>query len=283
MAMMMKGPPRAAANKIFVGALPKSSNEGHIREYFENFGVVEDVKMMYHDSGEPKGYCFVTFNNANSAEAVFENYQSNQILGAWVDCKPTDGGKNAGGKGQMMNPMMMGGQMGCMGGQMGCMDGQMMGCMDGQMMGCMGGGGKGMQIMSAVGKGGKPGDWLCPACGDLVFARRNTCNMCGFSKGGGGGGGAGGKSSNAKPGDWVCSQCGDLVFSYKKQCGKCGTEKTNATGVMGVKKGDWNCPNCGDLVFGKKNICSMCGTPKPAEYYDDPAMAGQGSMRSRPY
>eukprot|EP00971_Amphidinium_carterae_P237721 4719331-Amphidinium_carterae.1 len=66
----------------------------------------------------------------------------------------------------------MGGQMGCMDGQMmggGCMDGQMMGCMDGQMMGCMGGGGKGMQIMSAVGKGGKPGDWLCPACGTLLL------------------------------------------------------------------------------------------------------------------
>mmetsp|Transcript_37745 Transcript_37745/g.68790 ORF Transcript_37745/g.68790 Transcript_37745/m.68790 type:complete len:271 (-) Transcript_37745:69-881(-) len=269
--MMMKGPPKAAANKIFVGALPKTANEGHVREYFENFGVVEDVKMMVHDSGEPKGYCFVTFNNANSAEAVFENYQNNQILGTWVDCKPTDGGKNAGGKGDggrqmmMMNPMMMQGGMGCMDGSMGCMD-------------CMGGKG---QIMPAMGKGAKPGDWMCPSCGDLVFARRDTCKMCGFSRGGGGGGGGGGKQSNAKPGDWMCSACGALVFSYKKQCHNCGAEKDAGTALMGVKKGDWTCPSCGDLVFGKKNICSMCGTPKPAEYYQD--TGGMGSMRSNPY
>merc|ERR1739845_274504 len=25
--------------------------------------------------------------------------------------------------------------------------------------------------------GPKPGDWTCPMCGDLVFAKRNACNM----------------------------------------------------------------------------------------------------------
>eukprot|EP00747_Dinoflagellata_sp_TGD_P027042 gnl/TRDRNA2_/TRDRNA2_132353_c0_seq2.p1 gnl/TRDRNA2_/TRDRNA2_132353_c0~~gnl/TRDRNA2_/TRDRNA2_132353_c0_seq2.p1 ORF type:complete len:178 (+),score=44.99 gnl/TRDRNA2_/TRDRNA2_132353_c0_seq2:99-632(+) len=30
----------------------------------------------------------------------------------------------------------------------------------------------------------KPGDWYCPMCGDLVFAKRSSCNMCGYSAGG---------------------------------------------------------------------------------------------------
>merc|ERR1712039_213033 len=29
---------------------------------------------------------------------------------------------------------------------------------------------------------GKPGDWICPSCGDLVFASKNTCKMCGAPK-----------------------------------------------------------------------------------------------------
>lgn len=31
----------------------------------------------------------------------------------------------------------------------------------------------------------KPGDWICPNCGDLVFSWRSSCNMCGFPGKGG--------------------------------------------------------------------------------------------------
>merc|ERR1712151_289390 len=51
-------------------------------------------------------------------------------------------------------------------------------------MGGMGGGGK---------KGGnnatmKPGDWTCPSCGDLQFARNASCRQCGKEKPEGAGG-----------------------------------------------------------------------------------------------
>merc|ERR1719436_1088404 len=70
--------------------------------------------------------------------------------------------------------------------------------------GCKGGGCKG-------GGGGsspaaKPGDWICPNCGDLVFARRTECKMCGTPNPGGpgmalgGGGGAGGGGAAAAAG-----------------------------------------------------------------------------------
>mmetsp|Transcript_75464 Transcript_75464/g.221254 ORF Transcript_75464/g.221254 Transcript_75464/m.221254 type:complete len:148 (+) Transcript_75464:73-516(+) len=40
----------------------------------------------------------------------------------------------------------------------------------------MKGGGKGKGKSK---EGGKPGDWTCPNCGDLVFASKDTCRMCG--------------------------------------------------------------------------------------------------------
>merc|ERR1712194_233094 len=30
--------------------------------------------------------------------------------------------------------------------------------------------------------GMKPGDWSCPTCGDLVFASKSACKMCGTTK-----------------------------------------------------------------------------------------------------
>eukprot|EP00747_Dinoflagellata_sp_TGD_P138187 gnl/TRDRNA2_/TRDRNA2_175757_c0_seq7.p1 gnl/TRDRNA2_/TRDRNA2_175757_c0~~gnl/TRDRNA2_/TRDRNA2_175757_c0_seq7.p1 ORF type:complete len:296 (+),score=66.01 gnl/TRDRNA2_/TRDRNA2_175757_c0_seq7:51-890(+) len=108
----------------------------------------------------------------------------------------------------------------------------------------------------------KPGDWYCPMCGDLVFAKRQSCNMCGY------GGGIPGAAQAAgglggKPGDWVCSTCGDTVFSYRQACNKCGAPRAGNANRIGTKPGDWTCPGCGDLVFASKTACSMCKTPKP--------------------
>merc|ERR1712107_166634 len=73
--------------KIFVGGLPKVVTEVEIREFFGNFGSVVDVKMMYNDTMESKGYCFVTFAETASVQAVFDIYDNNMIGGKWVDCK----------------------------------------------------------------------------------------------------------------------------------------------------------------------------------------------------
>merc|ERR1712013_911467 len=124
-------------------------------------------------------------------------------------------------------------------------------------MGCagVGGFGKGSKV-------GKPGDWICPSCGDLVFAKKSVCSMCGcgpsiVSTGGaapvqfdasasGKGGGKSGKAG--KPGDWNCLQCGSLNFSARTSCKACGSP-IGAAARIGMRPGDWICPNCGDLVF----------------------------------
>jgi len=138
---------------------------------------------------------------------------------------------------------------------------------------------------SDPGGGAKPGDWYCPMCGDLVFAKKSSCSMCGYT-------GAGIPASaspgrGGKPGDWVCPSCNDLVFSYRDKCNKCGAEKQDNVQRIGTKPGDWSCPHCGDLVFGSKSHCKMCGTAKPDDEGDAGSYGSGGayvhSSRSSPY
>merc|ERR1712187_148457 len=104
---------------------------------------------------------------------------------------------------------------------------------------------------------GKAGDWLCPNCGDLVFASRVECKMCGTSRA------TWGKLvEGGKPGDWNCTVCANLNFSYRTNCKQCGAPAEDAQ-RHNMKPGDWICPNCNDLVFHWKDKCKMCGTEKP--------------------
>merc|ERR1712039_1062166 len=77
-----------------------------------------------------------------------------------------------------------------------------------------GGGGGGDNLPS----GGKPGDWVCPSCGNVNFSNRDKCNKCDTPRGNQ-------KRLGMKPGDWICPNCGDLVFATKNNCKMCGTPK----------------------------------------------------------
>merc|ERR1712241_837909 len=101
----------------------------------------------------------------------------------------------------------------------------------------VGAGGKGITP-----HGGKPGDWSCPACGNLVYASKSACGKCNTPKpvGGidamvnliGGAGGKGPTPPGGKPGDWLCPNCGNLVYASKIECGKCGTPKPSVAEQM---------------------------------------------------
>jgi len=149
------------------------------------------------------------------------------------------------------------------------------------------------------GQTARPGDWTCPACGDLVFASRSACKMCGTIKpaergmggmggmacmggmggmGGGMGGGCygpapskgkgKGSTKGARPGDWICPnpECGDLVFGSRDACKLCGTPKSalteGASGAQGKSRprpGDWECPACSHMNMSKNQTCENCG------------------------
>mmetsp|Transcript_830 Transcript_830/g.2508 ORF Transcript_830/g.2508 Transcript_830/m.2508 type:complete len:583 (+) Transcript_830:851-2599(+) len=58
--------------KIFVGGLAPTVDEKAFREYFEQYGEVEDAVVMYDPhSSRPRGFGFVTFGSVESVDHVF--------------------------------------------------------------------------------------------------------------------------------------------------------------------------------------------------------------------
>ncbi|GFE53601.1 MKI67 FHA domain-interacting nucleolar phosphoprotein [Babesia ovis] len=63
---------------IYVGNLPKTLTESHIRTYFNQFGKVVKIRLMKSKkTGNSRGYCFVKFENheiASIAADAMNNY-----------------------------------------------------------------------------------------------------------------------------------------------------------------------------------------------------------------
>eukprot|EP00928_Gymnodinium_smaydae_P057766 TRINITY_DN4098_c0_g1_i2.p1 TRINITY_DN4098_c0_g1~~TRINITY_DN4098_c0_g1_i2.p1 ORF type:complete len:476 (+),score=50.51 TRINITY_DN4098_c0_g1_i2:127-1554(+) len=125
------------------------------------------------------------------------------------------------------------------------------------------------------------GDWFCPACGDLQFARNASCRQCGVDKpiittsgkGGGKKGGKGGRKADTPrdemvDGDWTCTSCGDFQFARNRTCRKCGALNPSLapapkpSSQQDMRDGDWTCPQCGDHVFARNDNCRRCGSGK---------------------
>ena len=84
-------PPMAQSyktKKMFVGGLPPDVTDEMFRNFFEQFGEVEDsVVMLDRDTGRPRGFGFITFQSEDTADKVLENFDKNYINGKWVECK----------------------------------------------------------------------------------------------------------------------------------------------------------------------------------------------------
>ncbi|CAO3651571.1 unnamed protein product [Mucor hiemalis] len=60
--------------KIFVGGISAEVNEEEFREFFTQFGTVIDATLMLdRDTGRPRGFGFVTFENSNGVEEALKN------------------------------------------------------------------------------------------------------------------------------------------------------------------------------------------------------------------
>jgi len=113
-----------------------------------------------------------------------------------------------------------------------------------------------MMMSQPPAQGQRPGDWICPNCSDLVFAKNDHCRRCQTPKPALGGppatgsydmGGYGyapvqdvsypskGSSNNQsqKPGDWICSSCGDLQFARNTSCRRCGAPAPSPGAMAG--------------------------------------------------
>ncbi|CAO2823588.1 unnamed protein product [Amaranthus hypochondriacus] len=62
-------PAPTRTKKIFVGGLASTVTEGDFKRYFEQFGTITDVVVMYdHNTQRPRGFGFITFDSEEAVE-----------------------------------------------------------------------------------------------------------------------------------------------------------------------------------------------------------------------
>lgn len=63
----------ARTKKIFVGGLASTVTENDFRKYFEQFGAITDVVVMYdHGTQRPRGFGFITFDTEDAVDRVLQ-------------------------------------------------------------------------------------------------------------------------------------------------------------------------------------------------------------------
>ncbi|XP_066391074.1 heterogeneous nuclear ribonucleoprotein 1-like isoform X1 [Miscanthus floridulus] len=79
------GPGRT--RKIFVGGLASNVTEVEFRRYFEQFGVITDVVVMYdHNTQRPRGFGFITYDSEDAVDkALHKNFH--ELNGKMVEVK----------------------------------------------------------------------------------------------------------------------------------------------------------------------------------------------------
>nr|XP_045011530.1 heterogeneous nuclear ribonucleoprotein A1-like [Jaculus jaculus] len=57
--------------KVFVGGIKDSTEEHHLRAYFERYGRIEEIAVVTdRDSGQRRGFAFITFDDPDSVDKI---------------------------------------------------------------------------------------------------------------------------------------------------------------------------------------------------------------------
>lgn len=106
----------------------------------------------------------------------------------------------------------------------------------------------------------KQGDWICPKCSFLNFAKNIKCLRC-----------TGvfqerlaklreyGQHLPLKKGDWICEKCNFFNFAKNIKCVQCNEKPTNRL----LNPGEWECESCNYINFRKNFYCLKCGWKRP--------------------
>ncbi|KAI5441484.1 hypothetical protein KIW84_010819 [Lathyrus oleraceus] len=99
----------------------------------------------------------------------------------------------------------------------------------------------------------KKGDWTCPKCNFMNFARNMKCLNCEEDRPNS----IDPPAIEMKEGDWTCSECGFMNYASNVKCLKCPEPRPKKN------SGDWNCPKCDFLNFATKGKCFRCEESNP--------------------
>jgi RNA recognition motif-containing protein len=94
-------------NRLFVGSLSWNTDDQALREAFEKFGAIEDVKVITdRDTGRSRGFGFVSFVDNESAQRAIEEMNGAELDGRTLavneaqERAPRTGGFGGGGGGR---------------------------------------------------------------------------------------------------------------------------------------------------------------------------------------
>ncbi|KAE8724380.1 Heteroproteinous nuclear ribonucleoprotein 1 [Hibiscus syriacus] len=80
-------PGPARTKKIFVGGLASTVTESDFKRYFEQFGTVTDVVVMYdHNTQRPRGFGFITYDSEEAVDKVLQR-TFHELNGKMVEVK----------------------------------------------------------------------------------------------------------------------------------------------------------------------------------------------------
>eukprot|EP00993_Chasmostoma_nieuportense_P003524 NODE_4234_length_820_cov_78.567100_g4076_i0.p1 GENE.NODE_4234_length_820_cov_78.567100_g4076_i0~~NODE_4234_length_820_cov_78.567100_g4076_i0.p1 ORF type:complete len:243 (-),score=60.39 NODE_4234_length_820_cov_78.567100_g4076_i0:91-783(-) len=82
----------ANCKKVYVGGLPDSATEEHLKTVFVKHGPLDSVAVKYDHTGQPRGFAFVTYTTSQSARAACT--ATNVVNGVKVVCSPKIAEKN---------------------------------------------------------------------------------------------------------------------------------------------------------------------------------------------
>lgn len=84
---MQGSPGPARTKKIFVGGLASSVTESDFKNYFDQFGTITDVVVMYdHNTQRPRGFGFITYDSEEAVDKVL--YKTfHELNGKMVEVK----------------------------------------------------------------------------------------------------------------------------------------------------------------------------------------------------
>ncbi|GLT40656.1 hypothetical protein SLA2020_147710 [Shorea laevis] len=74
-------------SEVYLGGIPHDASEEDLRNFCESIGEVTEVRIMKgKDSGEAKGYAFVTFRTKELASEAMEKLNNSELKGKRIRC-----------------------------------------------------------------------------------------------------------------------------------------------------------------------------------------------------